>query len=101
MADDQRWLDRPGGRHVHSVPIPRIGGLAILLGLVPKLAAVLQTVPQAVLGGLSIVLFGMIFLGIGGGLTLQQRIFEYQGEQAQGVVGKIGQRFIVQPAGSL
>ena len=33
---------------------------AIFLGLIPKLAAILQTVPVAVLGGLSTVLFGMI-----------------------------------------
>lgn len=46
---------------VYDPFIIRIGALfAILLGLIPKLAAVLQTVPTAVLGGLSIVLFGMI-----------------------------------------
>jgi hypothetical protein len=33
-----------------------------------------------------ILLFGLIFFGIGGGLTLQQRIFERQGAQAQGEV---------------
>jgi uracil permease len=39
----------------------RIGaGFAILLGFIPKFGALLQTVPVAVLGGLSIVLFGMI-----------------------------------------
>lgn len=46
---------------VYDPFIIRIGAVfAILLGLIPKLAAVLQTVPTAVLGGLSIVLFGMI-----------------------------------------
>jgi uracil permease len=46
---------------VYDPFILRIGAVfAIFLGLVPKLAAILQTVPQAVLGGLSIVLFGMI-----------------------------------------
>jgi uracil permease len=46
---------------VYDPFIIRIGAVfAILLGLVPKLAAVLQTVPVPVLGGLSIVLFGMI-----------------------------------------
>jgi uracil permease len=46
---------------VYDPFIIRIGAVfAILLGLVPKLAAVLRTVPPAVLGGLSIILFGMI-----------------------------------------
>ena len=35
-------------------------GFAILLGFIPKFGALLQTVPIPVLGGLSIVLFGMI-----------------------------------------
>ena len=35
-------------------------GFAILLGFIPKFGGLLQTVPGAVLGGLSIVLFGMI-----------------------------------------
>src|SRR3984957_20445113 len=31
-----RWLivDQPGGRKVHSVPIPRVGGVAMTLGIV-------------------------------------------------------------------
>lgn len=33
---------------------------AILLGLVPKLSAVISTIPTAVIGGISIILFGMI-----------------------------------------
>ena len=46
---------------VYDPFIIRIGAVfAIFLGLIPKLAAILQTVPTAVLGGLSIVLFGMI-----------------------------------------
>ena len=46
---------------VYDPFIIRIGALfAILLGLIPKLAAILQTVPVPVLGGLSVVLFGMI-----------------------------------------
>ena len=35
-------------------------GFAILLGLVPKLSAVISTIPTAVIGGISIILFGMI-----------------------------------------
>lgn len=46
---------------VYDPFIIRIGALfAILLGLIPKLAAILRTVPVPVLGGLSVVLFGMI-----------------------------------------
>ena len=37
-------------------------------------------------GPVYIVLLGLIFFGVGGGLTLQQRIFERQGAQAQGEV---------------
>jgi uracil permease len=33
---------------------------AIILGLVPKLGAVISTIPTAVIGGISIILFGMI-----------------------------------------
>ncbi len=46
---------------VYDPMILRIGaGFAIFLALIPKLAAILRTVPVPVLGGLSIVLFGMI-----------------------------------------
>lgn len=34
LATRLGWIDRPGGRRVHAVPVPRAGGLAILLGLV-------------------------------------------------------------------
>lgn len=33
---------------------------AIILGIVPKLASIISTIPQSVVGGISIVLFGMI-----------------------------------------
>lgn len=46
---------------VYDPMIIRIGAVfAIVLGFIPKLAAILQTVPVPVLGGLSVVLFGMI-----------------------------------------
>ncbi len=46
---------------VYDPAILRIAaGFAILLGFSPKLAAVLQTLPVGVLGGISILLFGMI-----------------------------------------
>ena len=34
LAKSQGWIDRPGGRRVHQVPVPRGGGLAVLLGLI-------------------------------------------------------------------
>lgn len=46
---------------VYDPMVLRVAALfAILLGFIPKFGALLQTVPVAVLGGLSIVLFGMI-----------------------------------------
>jgi len=46
---------------VYDPFIIRIGAVfAIALGFIPKLAAILTTVPVPVLGGLSIILFGMI-----------------------------------------
>jgi uracil permease len=46
---------------VYDPFIIRIGAVfAIFMGLIPKLAAILRTVPVPVLGGLSVVLFGMI-----------------------------------------
>lgn len=45
----------------YSVPVLMVaGGFAILLGFVGKLAAVINTLPVAVTGGLSIYLFGVI-----------------------------------------
>ena len=46
---------------VYDPRVLRIGaGFAILLGFIPKFGGLLQTVPVPVLGGISIVLFGMI-----------------------------------------
>ncbi len=46
---------------VYDPVVLRIGaGFAILLGFIPKFGGLLQTVPKPVLGGLSIILFGMI-----------------------------------------
>jgi uracil permease len=46
---------------VYDPAVLRIGAVvAIILGIIPKVAAVLQSIPLAVLGGLSIILFGMI-----------------------------------------
>ena len=39
---------------------PIAAGFAILLAFIPKLSALLQTLPQGVLGGISMLLFGMI-----------------------------------------
>ncbi len=46
---------------VHNPAIMRIAaGFAILLGIMPKLGAVINSIPTAVVGGISIILFGMI-----------------------------------------
>jgi UDP-GlcNAc:undecaprenyl-phosphate/decaprenyl-phosphate GlcNAc-1-phosphate transferase len=42
LATQMGVLDRPGGRHIHRVPVPRLGGLAIYLAFV---AAVLVGLP--------------------------------------------------------
>jgi len=46
---------------------------AMFLGLVPKLAAVISTIPVAVIGGISIVLFGMI-ASIGGRTLVEHQV---------------------------
>ena len=46
---------------VHDPAIMRIAAcFAILLGIMPKLGAVISSIPTAVIGGISIILFGMI-----------------------------------------
>jgi uracil permease len=48
-------------------------GFAILLGFVPKLAAIISTIPTAIIGGISIVLFGMI-ASVGARLLVDNRV---------------------------
>jgi uracil permease len=91
----------------YSVPVLfAAGGIAIILGFVGKLAAVVNTIPVAVTGGLAIYLFGVIgkqgvaliqservnlfdpknlaigatilVLGIGGNLGLKDGLFPFQ-----------------------
>jgi uracil permease len=91
----------------YSVPVLfAAGGLAMALGFIGKLAAVVQTIPVAVTGGLAIYLFGVIgmqgvalmqsekvnlfeprnlavsatilILGIGGNLALPNQLFPFQ-----------------------
>ena len=47
-------------RVYHPVIMAIAATFAILLGLVPKLGAVILTIPSSLIGGISIVLFGMI-----------------------------------------
>ena len=47
-------------RVYHPIIIAIAAVFAILLGLVPKLGAVISTIPTSLIGGISIVLFGMI-----------------------------------------
>jgi len=46
---------------------------AILLGFVPKLAAIISTIPTAIIGGISIILFGMI-ASVGARLLVDNRV---------------------------
>lgn len=46
---------------VHKPTVMRVAAIcALIMGVVPKLGAVISTIPNAVIGGISIVLFGMI-----------------------------------------
>lgn len=33
LAHALGWLDLPGGRHLHAAPVPRVGGIALMAGL--------------------------------------------------------------------
>ena len=46
---------------------------AILLGFIPKLAAIISTIPTAIIGGISIILFGMI-ASVGARLLVDNRV---------------------------
>lgn len=48
-----------------SITFVMAGGLAILLGFSPKFGAVIQSIPPAVLGGLSLAMFGLITAAAG------------------------------------
>jgi len=48
-------------------------GFAILLGFIPKLAAVISTIPTAIIGGISIILFGMI-ASVGARLLVENKV---------------------------
>jgi UDP-GlcNAc:undecaprenyl-phosphate/decaprenyl-phosphate GlcNAc-1-phosphate transferase len=38
MCHRSGLVDRPGGRHIHSTPVPRLGGVAVVLALASALA---------------------------------------------------------------
>ena len=46
---------------------------AILLGFIPKLSAIISTIPTAIIGGISIILFGMI-ASVGARLLVDNRV---------------------------
>lgn len=37
LAARLKLIDRPGGRKIHPAPVPRVGGLAMVLGIIPAL----------------------------------------------------------------
>lgn len=47
------WVDRPGGRKIHAVPTPLIGGLAIVLGALPAAVFTFEPTPRVVGFGLA------------------------------------------------
>lgn len=58
----------------YNPTIMRIAAVfAILLGFIPKLAAIISTIPTAVIGGISIVLFGMI-ASVGARLLIDNKV---------------------------
>jgi len=59
---------------VHKTLIMRVAAVcAIILGMSPKLGAFISTIPTAVVGGISIVLFGMI-AAIGGRTLVENKV---------------------------
>ncbi|MDR2483539.1 MAG: uracil-xanthine permease family protein [Treponema sp.] len=59
---------------VYNPAVMRIAAcFAILLGVIPKLGAFIRTIPNAVIGGISIVLFGMI-ASIGARTLVENRV---------------------------
>ncbi len=60
-------VSRVGSRYVVAIA----GGLFILLGLFPKLGALIAIMPSPVLGGAGIVMFGMVAAG---GLKILQKV---------------------------
>jgi len=59
---------------VHNPQVMRVAaGFAILMGVVPKLGCIISTIPKAVVGGISVVLFGMI-AAIGARSLIEGRI---------------------------
>ena len=53
---------RPGRRHRRALALGHVagGGIMLLLGLLPKMAALVEAVPLVVLGGAGLVMFGMV-----------------------------------------
>lgn len=47
------WVDKPGGRKIHAVPTPLIGGLAIVLGALPAAVFTFEPTPRVVGFGLA------------------------------------------------
>ncbi len=59
---------------VHKSQIMRVAAVcAIVLGVIPKLGALISTIPTAVVGGISIILFGMI-AAIGGRTLVENKV---------------------------
>jgi UDP-GlcNAc:undecaprenyl-phosphate/decaprenyl-phosphate GlcNAc-1-phosphate transferase len=69
LGDRLHLLDRPGGRKLHKRPTPLMGGLALIVGLMPILAAYMLTYePEGIghwaLTSFALTMFGCAVLGV-------------------------------------
>ncbi len=63
LASSLKLLDRPTERKVHSVPVPRIGGAAMVLGVAAALGLTIhddRALPAYLVGGLIVLVFGLL-----------------------------------------
>jgi UDP-GlcNAc:undecaprenyl-phosphate GlcNAc-1-phosphate transferase len=66
MATARGWIDHPdGARKLHSVPVPRVGGIAIYVSFALSLGVVLLAAPH-VIGGGAVTVSACVHLGIAG-----------------------------------
>ena len=62
LASSLKLLDRPGERKVHTTPVPRIGGTAMVLGVAAALGLTIhddRALPAYLAGALIVLVFGL------------------------------------------
>jgi UDP-GlcNAc:undecaprenyl-phosphate/decaprenyl-phosphate GlcNAc-1-phosphate transferase len=63
LATSLKLLDRPAERKVHTTPVPRIGGTAMVLGVAAALGLTIhddRALPAYLLGALIVLVFGLL-----------------------------------------